>query len=429
MLQISWKVFIWVNLDGKNMNILFLSELLYPHGSGASFATYLYAKLLSEAGFKLTIVTSRFQNEPGVSRQRNTTIYRLPLLNENSSMKYSTLRRPDVLLSSLTRRLLKWADVVYIPRFWYSAIPLAKAYKKPVIVHSHDFISICPLSVLYNSSERDVCQKGASCSARCIYAHETHSRGSNKSWHMRLASTVLNLGIWPAMGRLASLSDAIICVSKAQRSILIEHAHWARKKAEVIYNPIPELSPIALTGEDLGYFGGPSYLKGFEVLLKALSYRISLKYSQVSVHATKFPSEYDRLASLFDGLGLTTYGKLGAVGYHRVYQRIRAVIVPSIWFETWGYVITEAILRGRIIVASNIGGIPEQVRDCRGAFLVEPGNHYQLAEKINFVNSLSRDDAIDLASSNSEAFGKRFSNAATLRCFSRLCDKLVGESR
>ena len=124
------------------MNILFLSELFYPYGGGAELATYLYAKLLNKAEFKVVVVTNRFAGESEVLKNGNLTVYRLPLFKKGGSVKYSVLKRFDVLLSSFMRKMVKWADAVYIPRFWYSAIPLAKAYGKPVITHLHDYIPI-----------------------------------------------------------------------------------------------------------------------------------------------------------------------------------------------------------------------------------------------------------------------------------------------
>ena len=75
------------------------------------------------------------------------------------SLKYSILRRFDVLLSRYLGKLIAWADVVYIPRFWFSAILLAKKRRKPVIVHLHDFIPICPLASLYYMPEGELCRK------------------------------------------------------------------------------------------------------------------------------------------------------------------------------------------------------------------------------------------------------------------------------
>ena len=79
------------------MNILFLSELFYPHGGGAELATYLYAKLLTEAGFNVVVVTNRFTGELEVSKSKNLIVYRLPLFDGTESVKYSILRRVDVL--------------------------------------------------------------------------------------------------------------------------------------------------------------------------------------------------------------------------------------------------------------------------------------------------------------------------------------------
>ena len=62
------------------MRVLFLSEMFYPHGGGAEFATYLYAKLLTKAGLDVIVVTNRFPNEPDVEKNEGFIIYRLPLL-------------------------------------------------------------------------------------------------------------------------------------------------------------------------------------------------------------------------------------------------------------------------------------------------------------------------------------------------------------
>ncbi|MGA3405813.1 MAG: hypothetical protein ABSD49_08795 [Candidatus Bathyarchaeia archaeon] len=94
------------------MNFLFLSELFYPHGGGAELATYMYAKLLGENGHNVIVITNRFAGEPETAKGPNVTIYRLPMFE-----------RVDVLFCSLLSKLIKWAEMVYVPRFWYSAIP------------------------------------------------------------------------------------------------------------------------------------------------------------------------------------------------------------------------------------------------------------------------------------------------------------------
>jgi glycosyltransferase involved in cell wall biosynthesis len=42
-----------------------------------------------------------------------------------------------------------------------------------------------------------------------------------------------------------------------------------------------------------------------------------------------------------------------------LWSSIKVLIVPSLWFEAWGLVVTEAQLRGIPVISSNVGGIPE----------------------------------------------------------------------
>jgi glycosyltransferase involved in cell wall biosynthesis len=391
--------------------------LFYPHGSGAELATYLYARLLSEAKVNVVVVTNRFSGEPEFSCKEGFEIYRLPLFR-TGSVKYSQWF--NVLFTGFIRKLIKWADIVYIPRFWFSAIPLAKLYGKPVITHLHGYIPICPLTVLYNSEKDKVCEKEGACSSYCIYMFERRKR----SFATAAFSTILNLAIWPFYRKFIECSDAIICVSKAQRDILIRHAPSLRAKARVIYNPIPQLSLVDMNGNDFGYFGGSSYFKGFFVLLKALNYIKSHDGKSIIVHGTKFFNPDEKRASLLKKLGLIIYGKLGSHEYDKVYRKIKAVIVPSIWHETFGYVVVEALMKGRLVIASRIGGIPEIVSGCKGVFLFTPNDFCQLAEKINYVNSLSREVVSDLGLHNREVFSSNFNNKKTINNFIKLCNDL-----
>lgn len=402
------------------MNIFFLSELFYPHGGGAELSAHLYAELLRGADFNVVVLTNRFGGEPEVSKKGNLTIYRLPLFRGNGSVKYSILKRFDVLFSSFVRKMMKWADLVYVPRFWYSAIPLAKAYRKPVITHLHDYIPVCPLSNLYDVSKDAVCnQNSLLCPPKCIYAY---GRKQGVGLSETLSSIALNSTIGHCFGKLVKLSDAVICVSKAQRDMIIKREPSLRAKTFVIYNPLPELSHVDIECDDFGYFGGSNYLKGFGVVCRALAF---LNDPSVVVHATGFSVlKADQDESL-GRLGIVAYRRLDYSEQQKFYGQIRGVLFPSIVPEPFPYVTAEAILRGRIVIASKIGGIPEQVEGCESALLCEPGNPKKLAEAIEFVGGLDRESITELGVKSREVFLKRFDNETTIKSFITILEHLT----
>jgi len=401
------------------MNILFLSELFYPHGGGAELATFLYAKLLSEAGFNIVVVTNKFAADSEVSKNENLTIYRLNLAKDSGIGKFSILQRVDILFSSFMKKMVKWADVVYVPRFWHSAIPLAKIHGKPVVVHLHDYVTICPIAGLYDAFKDVACNPNSlSCSPRCIFAHE---RNQGRTFAETVISTALNSTIGRNLGKLVGLSDAIICVSNTQKNIITKNFPSLSKKIQVIYNPLPKLFYTEVEGDDFGYLGGPSYPKGFHILCRAL---VRVKDKKIRIHATGFSNTARQLVEPINQLMLL-YERLSGGPLEKFWRQICTLIVPSISHEPLPYVVSEALLRGRVVIASSIGGIPEQMHGCKGAFLFKAGDHDQLAEAIDAVRNLDKATIVDLGFQNRETFLKRFDNTTSIERFISICESLT----
>ena len=65
-----------------------------------------------------------------------------------------------------------------------------------------------------------------------------------------------------------------------------------------------------------------------------------------------------------------------------VLQRLSNVIIQKSLREGFGLTVTEALWKGKPVVASNIGGIPLQIQDGVNGFLFEPDNLAGFAEKI-----------------------------------------------
>lgn len=90
-----------------------------------------------------------------------------------------------------------------------------------------------------------------------------------------------------------------------------------------------------------------------------------------------------------------------------VLQRISSVIIQKSTREGFGLTVSEAQWKGTPVVASNIGGIPEQVVDSETGFLVDPHDIKDCAEK---VITLLQDDKLrkDMGKKGKEFVKKKF---------------------
>jgi glycosyltransferase involved in cell wall biosynthesis len=99
----------------------------------------------------------------------------------------------------------------------------------------------------------------------------------------------------------------------------------------------------------------------------------------------------DFIRRRIDELGLsarvTVHGWLSEAEVQAVYQRARAVVVPSLWHEPAGLVTLEAGASGRAVIVSRVGGIPEYA-DSSFALMCDPGDVEAMA---NHLSSLTND--------------------------------------
>ena len=62
-----------------------------------------------------------------------------------------------------------------------------------------------------------------------------------------------------------------------------------------------------------------------------------------------------------------------------VLGRTQLLVMPTVYFESFGIAAVEATAMGLPVVASRVGGLAEIVEDGRTGFLVKPGDAVELA--------------------------------------------------
>ena len=126
-------------------------------------------------------------------------------------------------------------------------------------------------------------------------------------------------------------------------------------------------------------------LKGQEVLIKALHRLHNNRVKLSMVGGTKDKNYELKMKSLVEELGLVKQvqlvGRLEGDDLSKAYQEADIFILPSL-YEAFGIAVQEAMSFGLTIIATNIGGIPEQIRDGIDGLLVPPGDPDALAKAL-----------------------------------------------
>jgi len=368
--------------------ILVVQELWWPSGGGGLLATHLIAKALAKNGFEVRVVTGtrNYEAIDGVE-----FVYE-PKLEASNKLRL-WLNAYALSREGWFKKLIKWADVVYVPRYAYPLIPVAKAFKKRVIVHLHDYQPISYTAVIFHDD------RFRSDLARTFH-YELHQHG--------LAKALLATPFTP-INRLArrwvSQADAIICVSNRQREIIEGAMPEVKDRITVIYNPLPELpfTEKRLTDEKLLlYLGGSSFVKGFHVLLKALD-EIARRHDDLRVFMTRVKGAKG-LARNYMVCEKLPYEELV-----KLHARAYALLFPSLWEEPLPYAVVESMLMGTMPVASRVGGVPEIVGGSPAEeYLFTPGDVNEFVDKIEAILSQPRDSIADAGSKLREAVLKKF---------------------
>lgn len=184
--------------------------------------------------------------------------------------------------------------------------------------------------------------------------------------------------------------DAIISPSQFLRSIFIEAGV---KPERIIFSrqgrDFPGLTPEMLkktpsSGLRVGYIGQIARHKGVHVLFEAVRRMPDVPLSvRAYGDTTPFPEYTACLHRLIAGdERLELAGVYRRQEVSRVLRELDVIVVPSLWYENSPNVILEAFAHRTPVVASNLGGMAEMVRDGENGLLFAPGDANDLARQL-----------------------------------------------
>ena len=365
-----------------------VSERYWPEGSGGELATHLIVGLLKDA-FDVTVVTG----SRDVARHENVRYVYEPLLSRREKpVLWLNVRR--LVGKERFRRLLREADIVYVPRFSFPLIPHARSMGKRVVVHLHGYIPISYTAII-------------------LAPYEEHkdrvARDDIRLECMRgVKYCVASLALWwlPKLARRwVAQADKVVCVSKRQANIVLDALPELEGKTEVVYNPLPEEVISANPAKEPSetptflYVGGDSYIKGFNILLQAVRIldRKGVKVELLLAGRYEYEA-VNKIQSLKQKLNKVHIEVLGKIAHKKLvemHSHVWALLFPSISEEPLPYAVVEAMVLGTIPVASRVGGVPEIVEGTYAErLLFDVGNTGDLINKMEALASLSEEELL-----------------------------------
>ncbi|MCP4758309.1 MAG: glycosyltransferase family 4 protein [Planctomycetes bacterium] len=288
-------------------------------------------------------------------------------------------------------------------------LPLLRS--RTAIYHAHWLRAICPTGF-------KMLPDGSTCGKPAGHACLRSKCLPLRDW----VPLMLQRQLWK---RWSGVFDRVIANSEATRSAL-EEAGVANSMT--IPCGVPNRPSIRLMahGPTAFFAGRVTAQKGVHVLVDAWRSVVADLPEARLLIAGDGP-ERERLERTAPP-GVVFLGTISSEELERLASTAWIQVVPSLGFEPFGLVTAEAMMRGRGVLASRVGGTPELVRDGETGLLVDAGDTNALA------------DALTIALRNRslcERIGERSRRFAEERCsvdlfvdrFVGLYEELVGRGR
>ncbi|HET8922820.1 MAG TPA: glycosyltransferase family 4 protein [Candidatus Acidoferrum sp.] len=327
-----------------------------------------------------TIVLSLAKGLAEVRNSGGAAQFKVTLVAQTAKGEYSdtalpfrVIRQPGLFQ---LWQLIRKSDLVHVAGPALAPLLLARLARKHLVIEHHGYQAICPNGLLVHQPDGCICP-GHFQAGR--YLECWRCRRSEISSLRSLASVLLMFPrLWLSRKAAANLANS--------HHVLERHA---LPRTSVLYHGIED--PLGGGSAPLSAADAPEKLcfayvgrfvpeKGITVLLQAAA----ILNKEGREFKLRFVGDGPLRGTLEEMIAENDLGSRVAItGYLRdahlteVLRDVRAVVIPTTMEETAGLAAIEQMMRGRLVIASKIGGLAEIVGDAGLTF--PPGDASALA--------------------------------------------------
>lgn len=370
------------------MKVLLINNIHYVRG-GTERVYFETANLLKKSGHDVIFFSTK--NDKNIKTDFKE--YFVENFDYSNVKKSKIFKNVKMLLHSLysfkVRRELKKVlkkerpDVAHIQNiyFWISPsiLSLLKKYNVKIVQTLHDYHLMCP-NFKFLSNDK-VCEK---CAGNKFY-NCTKNKCIKNSYVYSLAATIEAYFV-NFFKFYQKYVDIFIAPSEFLRNKYIKIGDINENKIITIKNFVDlenNINNETEIGNYILFFGRLAEGKGIDVLIKAMKH----VNSDIKLKIVGDGNYEDVMKRLSNDLNLDE--RIEFLGYksgeelNSLINKAKIVLVPSIWYENCPMVILEAFARKKFVVATNIGAIPEFVKDNETGALFNLNDEKDLAQKVN----------------------------------------------
>ena len=289
-------------------------------------------------------------------------------------------------------------DIAHLHNIAHQLTPaIIRVLKKndiKVVQTLHDYKLICPNTKLYN--KKGNCKK-------CL-GGKYYNCFLNSCMHDSRAKSFLGMIEAYLNNKFLKYYDDVdlfIAPSQFMKNVSVQFG-VPEKKIKVVYNFLSDEWLKSIEGIDdmispkndnyILYFGRLSEEKGINTVVNAIkeSGEGNIKFFIVGAG----PDE-KKIRNKINDLDLVNHVSLpgfkSGQELNSLIMGASAIVMPSLWPENMPYSLLESLAMSKIIIASNVGGMPELIKNNESGYLYKSGDTRELAKIIAKVSSNSQD--------------------------------------